>query len=219
MPGHVRVGGSWKTVSSPSVKVGGSWKSVDAGFTKVGGAWKQWYTASTPGVFELLETYTVSSPQGTVSFSNINSTYGSTYQHLQLRMSVRTTRALNNDQLIITFNGDTSNAYAYHELYRTSGNMSDYGLANQSEIRIRNIQTAQNATGYTGVVMYLADPFESGKNRTVRWQSGAGAMGNVMVGSGFRNSTEAVNTITIDAIGDLDQYSRFSLYGIRAANV
>lgn len=44
MSGHVRVGGAWKTVVTPSVKVGGAWKTVTAAYTKVGGAWKQWFS-------------------------------------------------------------------------------------------------------------------------------------------------------------------------------
>lgn len=45
MPGSVKVGGAWKTVSAASVKVGGAWKTVSAAYTKVGGTWKQWYSA------------------------------------------------------------------------------------------------------------------------------------------------------------------------------
>lgn len=46
MPGNVRVGGAWKSVSGVSTKVGGAWKSVSAGFTRVGGVWKQWYSSA-----------------------------------------------------------------------------------------------------------------------------------------------------------------------------
>lgn len=46
MPGSVKVGGAWKTVSAASVKVGGTWKTVSAAYTKIGGTWKQWYTSA-----------------------------------------------------------------------------------------------------------------------------------------------------------------------------
>jgi hypothetical protein len=45
MPGNVRVGGAWKSVSGVSTRIGGTWKTVSSGWTRIGGAWKQWFTA------------------------------------------------------------------------------------------------------------------------------------------------------------------------------
>ena len=42
MPGLVRVGGAWKTVSGISVRVGGAWKAVTGAFVRVAGVWKSW---------------------------------------------------------------------------------------------------------------------------------------------------------------------------------
>lgn len=40
---HVKVGGSWRTVSPPAVKVSGSWRSLIEGYVRVGGTWRQFF--------------------------------------------------------------------------------------------------------------------------------------------------------------------------------
>lgn len=216
MPASTKISGSFKSVSAISAKVGASWKSVTKGSVKVSGAWKEFFSSTQSGAYELLETTILSADQATVSFSNLNSTYGSTYQHLQLRMVVRTTRALSNDQLIITFNSDAGTNYTYHELYATNSAIVSFAAgASQNEIRIRSIETVQNARGFNGVVMDILDPFETSKYTTARWLAGAAGINNIAHSSGLWMNTAALTTITIDAIGDLADDSRFSLYGLR----
>lgn len=219
MHGHVRVGGSWKTVSSPSVKVGGSWKSVSAGFTRVGGAWKQWYTASTSGVFDLLETQTLSGTAASVTFSNLNSTYSNTYQHLQVRVSARTNRSGVGDFMFARFNGDSGNARC-HALF-TNGSSIASQTATPIEIgRITGDTATANVFG--AVIVDILDPFETTKNTTLRALGGLNAStSEVHFTSGAWFSNDAVTSFYLQP-GNGTNFlagSRFSLYGIRRANV
>ncbi len=49
MSGHIKVGGTWRSVSQLYTKVNvsgsSSWRSVSTGWVKVSGVWKKWYTA------------------------------------------------------------------------------------------------------------------------------------------------------------------------------
>jgi hypothetical protein len=60
MPGLVRVGGAWKTVSGISVRVGGAWKTVTGALVRVAGVWKSW---GSPPSFVALVPQNVNSPE------------------------------------------------------------------------------------------------------------------------------------------------------------
>jgi len=51
MPGHVNIGGTWKTVSGISANVSGTWKTVQSGHVNVSGTWKQFYQNTIPATF------------------------------------------------------------------------------------------------------------------------------------------------------------------------
>jgi hypothetical protein len=221
MPGHVRVGGSWKTVSSPSVRVGGSWKPVTAGFTRVGGAWKEWYAAIQP-TYELLETQILPSNQASVVFSNLNSSYGSSYQHLQLRVIAR--GSLNSQIVSMQINGDTGNNYAWHglagEIAGGVRGVRSSGGSSQSSIFRASAQGSPDAASqvFGAGIIDILDAFETTKNKTVR--SIAGQLipndESIAIFSGLYNSTSAINSITLfRSSSSFIAGSRFSLYGIR----
>ena len=54
---------------------------------------------SGPGAYELIETTLLSSAQKQITFSNLN-TYSTTYEHLQIRASIRSNRTASNDDFI-----------------------------------------------------------------------------------------------------------------------
>jgi hypothetical protein len=224
MPGHVRVGGSWKTVSSPSVRVGGSWKPVTAGFTRVGGAWKQWYTAVEPSSYDLLETVTIGSAgQTVVEFINLNTNYASTYQHLQLRTTVRTNRTgADSDPVRMRLNSDNGSNYTRHRLMTYLGNNVVPGAAITQDAMFitESAACANNAANiFAGVITDILDPFETGKNTTIRSFGGNYASGwnAVEIYSGLWNNTNAITTITLTPLvgSHFVQYTGFSLYGLK----
>jgi len=216
MPGHVRIGGAWKTVGSPSVRVGGSWKSVSAGFTRVGGAWKQWYTSVVPGNFELIETQTMGGSQSSLTFSNINSTYGTTYQHLQIRYTARSSRA-SADPMIIQLNGTTQTKSVH--MYGDGSNAND-GNGGASYAILFAIAGANLPSQAFGAgIIEIVDPFETTKFKTIRSFSSAPTEA-VSMDTAFWSTTSAVNTIQLSTFSGTNfaNGSRFSLYGLRGVN-
>jgi hypothetical protein len=173
--------------------------------------------------YEHLETQILTGTQATVSFSNLNSTYGSTYQHLQIRMLLRTNRASQpQDTGIFTFNSNTS-GYANHFLYGYNGSVTSAASVSQARIEfaISIAGSTNTANLFSGHIMDILDPFETTKNTTVRTLGGAAGAGATLaiteLQSGFWNNTAAITSITFDAIGDFIAGSRFSLYGMRSS--
>ncbi len=174
---------------------------------------------SAAGSFDLLETQTLTGSQASVTFSNLNTSYGSTYQHLQLRIVTSHTGAGGNN-LRLRFNADTGNNYSYHELIGNGSNVTSGNAPSQSSVLmvVALRQNLSNNSFGAGVVDIL-DPFETTKNKTVRALSGhASTESIVSLTSGARLNTEAITSITLlMGSGDIGAKSRYSLYGIKAA--
>lgn len=173
------------------------------------------------GAFDLLETQLISSQTGSVTFSSLSS-YASTYQHLQIRLTVRGTRPANGDGFSIRFNGDTGTNYSRHAINGFgSGSPESYGVANQSYGDAGACPGTSSPGGtFAATVIDILDPFETTKFKTTRTLTGQpGAQFQVGVGSGNWRSTNAVSSITlfVQSGNDIAASSRFSLYGIRAA--
>ena len=174
--------------------------------------------------YELLETQTLSGTQASVTFSNLISSYGSTYQHLQIRMVTRGNRSGAEDSNIyIQFNSQTGTYYNSHYL-RGNGSATEsvaFTSTNNTGIFLSQANTGatQTANSFAASIVDILDPFETTKFTTVRTLAGmTGALNRIFLHSGAFRLTDAVDTITIDdTIGDFTQYSRFSLYGMRSS--
>jgi len=182
---------------------------------------------SGPGVYELLETVIVpSGGQASVTFSNLNSTYGSTYQHLQIRMTGATNRADWLDWLYLQFNSDTGSNYATHRLFAEGSTLSSSAFTSQTSIvRAFYVKGANGpASSFGAGIMDILDPFETTKNTTTRVLTGYldGSPSSetiVALMSGLWNNTAAVTTIKLESLNSatLLEGSRFSLYGMRSS--
>lgn len=173
------------------------------------------------GSFDLLESQVLTSNTASITFSNLNSSYGSTYQHLQLRMTLRTTRSNTADFIKLTFNADTT-GYARHALYGTGSTPASYGLTDI--ISTPDIPGGSAGTGQFGaVVMDILDAFETTKNKVTKAIGGTvGSLNRIQLDSGLWIDTNAITSIKLESGNagegaNLAQYSRFSLYGIKAA--
>lgn len=171
------------------------------------------------GSYELIETITVGAGGATsVTFSNLN-TYNTTYQHIQIRWAARSTRSETNDTFAIRLNGDTAANYSWHKLEVDSSLVSN--ASTNASYGIFGVTLANTSpTGAFGAgVTEILDPFEATKYPTIRAFSG-GANGSVRVGltsSSWRNTTSLTSLTIFTPSGNLAQYSRFSLYGIKGA--
>jgi hypothetical protein len=175
------------------------------------------------GALESIATVTVGSGgTSTISFTSIPSTY----QHLQLRYTARTSRAVNNDGLTVKFNGSSAN-YAHLGGHVLFGNGSS-ALAQSAWI---GTSTAGGAIGQipganananvhgAGVVDFL-DYGSTSKTKTVRTFHGQdnNGSGEVHLMSFFWNDTAAVTSMDIN-VGtgqNFVQHSTFALYGVKA---
>lgn len=144
-----------------------------------------------------------------VTFSNIPQGY----KHLQIRALQRnTTTATTN----MRFNSDTGSNYSRHYLYGGGASaVGAAGSANQTNIGV----LYNESTTYASVsVIDILDYTNQNKYKTVRSLNGwdANGSGYVFFYSGCWLNTTPINQISLTPDGgNLAQYTRFSLYGIR----
>jgi hypothetical protein len=176
-------------------------------------------------VYELLETQILSnSTTNSISFSNLNSSYGSTYQHLQLRIVAKSAANANLDSVRLRFNSDTGNNYASHLLQGDGSAVTS--SANSSAPNIVLFQPPggmiDSGNSWAPVIIDILDPFETTKNTTLRSLSGNSApqFPRIFLRSAFWNNTAAITGMEI-FISFIDNKfasgTRFSLYGMRSS--
>jgi hypothetical protein len=135
-------------------------------------------------------------------------------------MVARSTRsAFTSDPLLTQFNGDTAANYSWHHLFGDGGSVTS--LAGTSSNSIVTYLIANNTVSnvFGGVVMDILDPFETTKNTTARYFTGVnnGSGNFVALTSGSWRNTNSVTSIKLNPQnGDFMQYTRISLYGIKA---
>jgi hypothetical protein len=183
------------------------------------------FVALATSAYDLLETITVNSAsQATITFSNLNSTYGSTYQHLQIRAMLRSTRSATDSIYYLQFNGDTAQNYRAHFLRGTGsivGSESTTSSYPNGIIVYGGLPASTATAGAFGAnIIDILDPFKTTKNTTTRALVGqAAGINRIALESGVWFNTAALTSITLDDVfGDFAQNSRVSLYGLRSVN-
>jgi hypothetical protein len=170
--------------------------------------------------FDLLQTEILTGSQASVTFSDLNSTYGSTYQHLQIRMVVRTDRATTSDNIRARVNGDTGSNYAYHGLFANGSTVGAKSAGiSQTVFDFDRAAAATASSGIFGaVVLDILDPFETSKYITFRTLGGV-TTNTINLGSGLWMDTDAMSSFSIlpGSGSNFVTGSRFSLYGLKAS--
>ena len=178
------------------------------------------YSPVPPSAYDLLETEILTSTQASVTFSNLNSTYGADYQHLQIRATMDATGNFGTVyDAYITLNGDTGSNYHSHGLRGNGSSVSSFSYGpNSLSLALLTASTTSAASSYAANIVDILDPFETTKNTTVRV---FGGLANYMVAlqSVLWNNTAALTSFTITPHGNTSfvSGSRFSLYGLKAA--
>lgn len=172
--------------------------------------------------YEWLETTVLGSDTADVTFANLNTNYGSTYQHLQLRIASRGNRSFTNEPIHMQFNGDTGSNYAWHQLYGNGSQVLSYAESSVTVIRIGSMSAnTSSANIYGATIIDILDPFETSKNTTARGLSGYAQSGDneIALRSGLWNNTAALTSIKLIPWSSttFETGSRFSLYGLRSA--
>lgn len=170
-----------------------------------------------PSDYELLETTVLTSSASSVSFTGLGSY--TDYKHLQIRAVVRGTSS-SSIRSELEFNG-TASDYSSHVLQGNGSSVTSGASTSETFLRLgRVISTTSTANSYTAQVIDILDPFSSSKNTTVRSFGGSTGYNLIYLHSGFWNNTASITSIELSpesGVGNWEQYSRFSLYGIKAA--
>ena len=165
--------------------------------------------------YDLLETEILTGTETSVTFSSLNSTYGGTYQHLQIRIASKTNRADSEDIARVAIN----NTYNRSHYLQGTGVSVQSGSETSPYYRSWFTSGATGTDIFGGAVIDILDPFETTKNTTIRTFSGFenATADKIAIGSTAYYSTNATDSIKFEAIGSWVSGSRFSLYGLRSA--
>ena len=174
--------------------------------------------AADTGAMDPLQVVTVGAAgASSITFSNIPNTY----EHLQVRMIVRDTRAVTLEGFKVQFNSDTAGNYSDHALYGDGSSAAAYANTSATYMSPYAIASANATASVFGVsVIDILDYASTNKYKTIRALTGIdnNGSGAVSLTSGNWRSTSAITSIKISAqVGDLVQYSQFALYGVKGA--
>ncbi len=171
------------------------------------------------GSFESIATATVGSGgTSNVTFSSIPSTY----THLQIRGSSKSTRitGAGQENIYFSLNSDTGGSnYSNHGLQSDGSSAVAYAAANSAGDNTIFAYTANSETNVLGAqVIDILDYANTNKYKTIRGLSGfdANGVGYVLLSSALWRNTNAITSIKLIASsGTLKEYTTFALYGIK----
>ncbi len=172
------------------------------------------------GSYESIATTTVGSGgSSTVTFSSIPSTY----KHLQVRLTVRSsiTGSGNQDDVLMRFNSDTGNNYVGHQLYGDGSSSGSGVLGGTPPVGLLYpayvTSNSANANTYGVAIIDILDYANTNKYKVMRSLNGHDNNGDgfILLRSGLWMNTTAISSITFTfASGSYMQYSSLALYGI-----
>ncbi len=169
-----------------------------------------------PGSYESIATITVGAGGSTsVEFTSIPSTY----THLQVRMNIRSNRAVTVEAYSPQFNGTGSNQYSGHLLAGGGATTQTYSETSQNTgLGAYIAGNSASANIFGGAVMDILDYANTSKYKTVRSLGGTdqNGSGNISLASSLWQNTSAINSIKFLSGGTgWVEYSSFALYGIK----
>ena len=176
------------------------------------------YSPIPPSSYDLLETEILTGTQASVTFSNLNSTYGADYQHLQIRATMDATGNFGTVyDVFATLNGDTGANYNSHGIRGNGSSFYPYYSASTNFTALTGSTTSAGGA-FAGAIIDILDPFETTKYTTLRSFTGLGAY-TVGLQSVLWRNTAALTSLTLTPHGSTSFVvsSRFSLYGLKAA--
>lgn len=172
--------------------------------------------------FEHLSTTTLGSDAASVAFTSISSAY----EHLQLRMAVKSTQGTAGSLIVrIQFNSDTGTNYSHQGLDGYQSTDTQREAAGVDEIAVYGGGTdTMNVHQFGGIIVNIHDYANTSKFTSVRSMGTNIADGTsneesiVSLTGGVWESTAAVSSITLlSNVGDFKTNSEFSLYGMRSS--
>ena len=176
-------------------------------------------------VIEAIATQYLEAEAASVTFSSIPTTY----EHLQIRMSARSTYNYFLASPRLTFNGAAGTAYSSHDMKGASSTASAAGSTGEAWTKIPRYTTGNGDNNYadrlqTGdygpAVIDILDYRNANKNTTVMAVGGAALTTTglaVALASGLFDDTTVITSITLDSDGSWMRGSEFTLYGLKSS--
>ena len=169
-------------------------------------------------VIEAIQTTYLEADAASVTFGSIPATY----EHLQLRMSCRSSREDTVDILLVQFNSDTGFPTTYTTHYMDATGSSATAAAVTGSYYFGGYPISANtalATEYSTVHVDILDYANSDKNTTAMGTMALGSAGRLEFGSLLWDNTAAVTDILIKARFGPNwvRGSEFSLYGLNSS--
>jgi hypothetical protein len=171
--------------------------------------------------YELISSTILISGTPSVTFSNLG-TYASTYKHLQIRMSARTSIGAWVDNIAMRINSDTGANYSWHRFFAEGGNPRyvQNGL-NSQQMRMLGISGSNISNNvFSAATTDITDSFSASKNKTIRTFGGHSEItgtSQINFGGGNWRNTSSISSITlfVESGNNFVSGSRFSIYGIK----
>lgn len=168
------------------------------------------------GDYESIATVSLTGTQTNIEFTSIPSTF----QHLQIRASVRA-NAGSIQNIIMRFNSDTGSNYSWHYIEALgSGTPTASASAPDTSMYIAQEPGSTQAADIFGTfILDILDYKDTNKFKTVRSLSGVdlNGSGRIQFWSGNWRSTSAVSSLLLrsDASNAFAANTRIALYGIK----
>ena len=178
------------------------------------------YIPPPAGAFHYLEEIDVTDPQANAVFSNLVSTYGSDYQHLQVRLSTRTTRGTTSDAIYIRANNVTSAVYSSHAL--RSGSAYNAAASQDKILMGESTSYGDDPYNFSAMTVDILDPFETSKSTT--FVASNAIVGNnsstqthIYLSSGLYQQNTAIDELDFFNLTTWGTGSHLALFGLKAA--
>tara|TARA_R110000751_G_scaffold306918_1_gene426771 strand:- start:540 stop:1055 length:516 start_codon:yes stop_codon:yes gene_type:complete len=169
-------------------------------------------------VIEAIATTYLEADTASVTFSGIPATY----EHLQLRMSVKDDRALTIDAMDFFINGDTTAAnYTYHVMYAYDSTLGAYGITSNIQVFWITGSKDASAADYAALVLDIPDYASTAKNTVMTWTAASHSNSRTRLDKGSKlwDDTSAVTSLTFEPSNATNfvRGSEFTLYGLKSS--
>lgn len=163
-----------------------------------------------PGAFNSIATYAVTS--GTTTSITLSS-IPSTYTHLQLRIYLQSTSAVD---IGLRFNGDTGTNYSYHGMYGDGTNPLILAGSGNSKDHAYIGYGAVGSSAFNCAIVDILDYANPNKLKIVRSNHGVDYTTNgfVMLNTGSWNSGSTITSVTVYG-GTYNAGTHIALYGVK----
>jgi hypothetical protein len=163
--------------------------------------------------YELIESVTLGSSQGSIVFSNLG-TYSSTYKHLQIRYAAKQSNSTSVG-IYGRFNADTAGNYSWHYLAGNGSSVSSSALTSTTSMLVGSAFGTGTANAFGGGVIDILDSYSTTKNKTVRSLEGRATEWVALESGSWRNTASITSITLFPDVYTFSTGSRFSIYGIR----